>query len=141
MTVVKMIPDGTDIAIYGEPDNINYFVTTDLAAATEDSVENRQAEVKAHTRRRFVGDSSPSNVDKHDRDYLFDPGRRNGSAVPGQIFILDDGTERRQFHFTGTVMDLHAYLVGEAAMDLSLISPSARYEIAAAADDQAAKVR
>lgn len=141
MTVVKMIPDGTDIAIYGEPDNINYFVTTDLAAATEGSVENRQSEVKKSSRRRFAGDTSPINVDPHTRDYLFDPGRRNGSAVPGQIFILDDGTERRQFHFTGTVMDLHAYLVGEAAMDLSLISPSARYEISAAAAEQAGKAR
>ena len=136
-----MIPDGTDIAIYGEPDNINYFVTTDLAAATEDSVENKEASVSSHTRRRHVNDDSPSNVSSHTREYLFDPGRRNGGAVPGQIFILDDGTERRQFHFTGSVMDLHAYLVGEAAMDLTFISPSAAYDIAAAADGQAVKAK
>ena len=136
-----MIPADSNIAIYGEPDNINYFVTTDLVAATEDSIENKQASVSKHTRRRFAGDSSPINVDAHTRDYLFDPGRRNGSALPGQPFILDDGTERRQFHFTGSVMDLHAYLVGEAAMDLSLFSPSARYEIAAAADTQAPQTR
>ena len=141
MTVVKMIPDGTDIAIYGEPDNINYFVTTDLVAATEDAVENKTASVSKHTRRRFAGDSSPINVDAHSRNYLFDPGRRNGSALPGQPFILDDGTERRQFHFTGSGMDLHAHLVGEAAMDLTFISPSAAYDIAAAADGQAVKAK
>ena len=136
MTAVKMVPAGTDIAIYGEPDNINYFVNTDLVAASVDAVENKEATVKSHTRRKYKGDDSPSNVSSHSREFLYDPGRRNGGALPGQIFILDDGTERRQFHFTGTVMDLHAYLVGEAAMDLTFISPSASYEIAAAADDQ-----
>ena len=129
-----MIPDGTDIAIYGEPDNINYFVTTDLAAASEGSVVDKDSTVKAHTRRKFATDDSPSNVSQHSREFMFDPGRRNGGAVPGKIFILDDGTERRQFHFTGTVKDLHAYLVGEAAMDLTLFSPSAAYSIAAADD-------
>lgn len=141
MSIVKMIPDGTNIAIYGEPDNINYFVTTDLAAATEDSVENKTSTVSSHTRRKFATDDSPSNVSSHSREFLFDPGRRNGGAVPGQIFILDDGTERRQFHFTGSVMDLHAYLVGEAAMDLTFISPSAAYDISAAAAEQAGKAR
>ena len=130
-----MIPDGTDIAIYGEPDNINYFVTTDLAAASEDSVVDKESTVKSHTRRKYATDSSPSNVSQHSREFMFDPGRRNGGALPGKPFILDDGTERRQFHFTGTVKALHAYLVGEAAMDLTLFSPSAAYSIAAASQD------
>ena len=134
MTTVKMIPDGHDIAIFGEPDNLNYFVNTDLAAASEDSVENKTSTVSSHTRRRYVGDDAPSNVSSHSREYLFDPGRRNGGGLPGQIFILDDGTERRQFHFTGNVMDLHAYMVAEAAMDLTLISPSASYAITEAGD-------
>ncbi len=67
--------------------------------------------------------------------YLFDPGRRNGSAVPGNPFILDDGTEKRQFRYTGTLMDLHAYIKGEAAMDLILYSQSAAYDIAQASND------
>lgn len=134
MTTVKMIPASHDIAIYGEPDNINYFVKTDLVAASEDSVENKTSKVKRHTRRRYVGDDAPINIPEHDREYLFDPGRRNGGGLPGQIFILDDGTERRQFHFTGNVMDLHAYMVAEAAMDLTLISPSASYNITEAGD-------
>jgi len=132
MTSVKMIPDGRDIAIYGEPANINYFVKTDLEPASEGSVENKDSTVSSHTRRRFATDTSPSNVSSHSREYLFDPGRRNGGAIPGQIFVLDDGTERRQFHFTGRVMDLHAYLVAEASMDLTLVSPSASYDITAA---------
>ena len=137
MTTVKMIPDGKNIAIYGEPANINYFVKTDLAAASLDSVENKTSTVSSHTRRRYVGDASPSNVSSHSREFLYDPGRRNGGALPGQIFILDDKTERRQFHFTGDVMDLHSYFVGEAAMALTLVSPSGSYEIAKAADAEA----
>ena len=64
--------------------------------------------------------------------FLYDPGRRNGSAIPGNPFILDDGTERRQFHYTGTLMDLHAFIKGDASMDLVLFSQSAAYDIAAA---------
>ena len=134
-----MIPADSNIAIYGEPDNINYFVTTDLAAATEDSVVDKTSTVKSHTRRKYAGDDSPSNVSQHSREFMFDPGRRNGGAVPGKTFILDDGTERRQFHFTGTVKDLHAYFIGEAAMDLTLFSPSATYSITAAGEAAAVK--
>lgn len=132
MTIVKMIPEGTDIAIYGEPANINYFVSTDLEPATAGAVVNRESTVSSFKRRRFVGDDEPVTVSSFDREYMFDPGRRNGGGTPGRPFILDDGTERRQFSFTGTVADLHAYLVGDAAMAFTLFSPSASYEIAAA---------
>jgi hypothetical protein len=132
MTAKKMVPAGTNIAIYGEPANINYFVNTDLAPVSEGAVVNKQSAVKAHTRRRYATDSNPVNVSSSDRNYIYDPGRRNGSAVPGNPFILDDGTEKRAFHYTGTLMALHAYLVGEAAMDLVLYSQSAAYDIKAA---------
>ena len=132
MAIQKMIPDGTDIAIFGEPANINYFVNTDLTPASAGSVVNKSSTVSASTRRRYAGDSNPSNVKSHSREYLYDPGRRNGGATPGKPFILDDGTERRQFTFTGNFVDLHAYFVGEAAMALTLYSPSAAYSIAKA---------
>ena len=127
-----MIPADSNIAIYGEPANINYFVTTDLAPVSEGSVVDKTSEVSSHTRRRFVGDDEPTQVPKHNREFMFDPGRRNGGGTPGKPFILDDGTERRQFSFTGTLKDLHSYFVGEAAMDLTLFSPSAAYQIVAA---------
>lgn len=129
MAAQKMVPAGSDLAIYGQPENINYFVTTPLVPVSETSAVDKTSTVSAHTRRRYVGDTTPVNVSGSTREYLYDPGRRNGSAVPGNPFILDDGTEKRQFHYTGTVMDLHAYLVGEAAMDLVLYSQSAAYDI------------
>ena len=137
MTIQKMTtPEGNN-AIYGEVDNINYFLTSGLEADSAGAVENKEATVSAHTRRRFAGDDSPSNVDGHTRQYLYDPGRTNGSAIPGNPFILDDGTERRQFHYTGDFVDLHAFFVGEAAMDLSLYSQSAKYAIASSVDEAA----
>ena len=138
MTYSKMIPTDSNIAIYGEPANINYFVTTDLEPASEGAVVDKSSSVKTFKRRRFVGDDEPVSVVAHTREYMFDPGRRNGGGTPGKPFILDDGTERRQFSFTGTVKDLHAYIVGEAAMDLTLFSPSASYTITAAAEAETA---
>jgi hypothetical protein len=41
------------------------------------------------------------------------PGRKVGNALPGEPFILDDGTEKRQFTFAGNVVDLHAFLTSD----------------------------
>lgn len=132
MTIAKMTTPAGDNTIIGEPDNINYFIKTDLTPDSAGAVVNKQTTVKAHTRRRYYNDGAPSNVSSATREFLFDPGRRNGSALPGNPFILDDGIERRQFQYTGTFMDLHAFFVGEAKMALTLYSQSAAYSIAAA---------
>lgn len=128
-----MQPAGTDFFIYGEPANINYFVNTDLVPVSEEGVENRTSTVRAHTRRRYAGDQTPINVQEAPRTWLYDPGRKVGNALPGTSFILSDGTEKRQFTLQGDVIDLHAYLVSEAAMDLKLhMSSGGKYSIAAA---------
>ena len=127
-----MVPAGSDIAIFGNPANINYFITTTLTPVSEGAVVNKTSSVSAHTRRRYATDTTPVNVSGGDRKYLYDPGRRNGAAVPGNPFILDDGTEKRQFHYTGNFIDLHAFFVGEAKMALTLYSQSAAYDIAKA---------
>ncbi len=130
-----MIPDGSNIAIYGEVDNINYFVNTDLEAASAGAVVDKSSTVSSFKRRRFAGDTEPVTVSSHTREWMYDPGRRNGGGLPGKPFVLDDGTERRQFSFTGDVKDLHSYLVGDASMDLTFFSPSGIYTIAAASAD------
>lgn len=119
-------------AIYAETANINYFLTTPLAPASSEGAQNRTANVSAFTRRRYPGDPTPSNVGASTREYLYDPGRRNGTATPGEPFMLDDGVEKRAFTFTGSVITLHAFLMSDAAMDLTFFSPSAAYPIAAA---------
>lgn len=125
------LPD-KDAAIYGETANINYFVNTALTPDGAGEVVNKQSQVKAHSRRKYPFDMLPSNVSSHSREFMVDPGRRNGAATPGKEMILDDGTERRSFTYTGPWMDVHAWLVGDAKVALKAYSESARYDIAAA---------
>ena len=63
---------------------------------------------------------------------MYDPGRKVGNALPGYEFILDDGTEKRQFTTDADVMDLHAYLKGELLKQTKLYTNGARYVIEAA---------
>ena len=132
MTIQKHVYDVVNgNAIYAETANINYFLKTELAPASAAGAQNKTASVKAHTRRRYPGDPTPANVQLSNREFLYDPGRRNGAATPGNPFILDDGVEKRSFTYTGSFTDLHAFLVGDAAVDMKCYSPSARYDITA----------
>ena len=133
--MAKMQPDGQPFFIYGEPENINYFVNTDLESVSVTGVQNRESAVRTHPRRRYPGDSAPYNVPGHTRTWLYDPGRTSGNALPGSSFILTDGVETRQFTLQGNIIDLHSYLVGEASMALVLKTASgASYPIAAASN-------
>ena len=105
-----VVNESYDWNIYGHPANINYFLTTPLVAAQDGATETRSSTKKSHTRRRYVGDPAPMNVSGHVFDYLHDPGRKVGSAIPGWSFILDDGTEKRQFTTTGDVQNLKLFL-------------------------------
>lgn len=134
MTLQKHTLPNQKAAIFGETDNINYFLKTALEADSVGEVVNVQQTVKAHTRRQYVGDSTPSNVPSHTRVVLFDPGRKNGGATPGKNMLLSDGTERRAFTYVGPWIEIHAFLVGEAKMDLAAYSESARYDIKAAGE-------
>jgi len=131
MAIQKHTYDASGNAIYAETANINYFLKTALEPDTVGGVVNKQSEVKAFTRRRYKGDDEKANIKTSTRAYLYDPGRRNGNATPGAPFILDDGEEKRSFTFTGPFTDLHAFLVGDAKMDLRVYSPSASYQITA----------
>ena len=131
MTIQKHVYDANGNGIYAETANINYFLTTPLEPASAAGAQTKQTTVKAFSRRRYPGDPEPSNVSSSSREYLFDPGRRNGNATPGSPFILDDGVEKRAFTYTGPFVDLHAFLVGDAKMDFTCYSPSASYEISA----------
>lgn len=133
MSIQKHVYDDNGNGIYAETANINYFLKTPLAPASSEGVVNKTANVSAFSRRRYPGDPTPSNVSASTREFLYDPGRRNGNATPGSPFILDDGVEKRSFTFTGPFTALHAFLVGDAKMDFTVYSPSASYEITASA--------
>ena len=130
MAILKHTLGEGPAAIYAETDNINYFLSSDLTADAGEGVTNAQASVSTFTRRKYAGDSTPVNVSAHSRDYMVDPGRRNGSATPGKQMILDDGTEKRQFTYVGPWMDVHAFLVGALKPGVTkCYSESARYDI------------
>ena len=130
MTIQKHSLDGTDAAIYAESANLNYFLTTPLEPDTVDGIVNKQASVSSFTRQRYAGDPTPINVTSHQREFMVDPGRRNGSATPGKEMILDDGVERRAFTYTGPWMDVHAFLTtGLKEGTTKCYSDSARYDI------------
>ena len=129
MTVQKFSPEGFELDIYAEPENLNYFLTTTITPAGEGEVVNKTSTVKASTRRQYVGDPTPVNVSGHSRTFMYDPGRKVGNALPGEPFILDDGTEKRQMTFAGNVVDLHAFLVSDVKEETKLYTTGARYVI------------
>ena len=127
--IQKCTPTGKDWSIWCIPENFNYFVKTDLEPDSDGGVTNETQNVKAHSRRLYYNDIIKVNVSAHSREVLVDPGRKVGSALPGYSFILDDGTEKRQFTTDADVVDLHAYLLTEVNAVTKLYTTGARYVI------------
>ena len=124
-----LVPDQPWV-IYGNPTNFNHFVTTPLVPVTPGDREYQTSTKKSHSRRSYVGDSVPSTVQSHNYAYVHDPGRKTGNAIPGWSFILDDGTEKRQFTTTGDVVTLIAYLEDNIKAATRLYTNGARYDLA-----------
>ena len=122
--------------IYGNPTNFNHFVKTPLVPYTPGDREYQGGEKKAHTRRKYKGDPTPSAVGLHGYSYVHDPGRKIGNAIPGWSFILDDGTEKRQFTTTADVVTLIAFLEDEVKAETRLYTQGARYDLAAPSEGQ-----
>ena len=142
MSAQKFSLDGTDTAIWAEPDNLNYFLKTPLTSDSAAGVTNVQTTVKAHTRRQYKGDTTLVNVSSHAMEYMRDPGRKSGSALPGKPFVVTDGTEKRTMRYSGDFMDVHAMFVGDSKFDIDLYSATGtRYSIAAAGEALAVKAR
>lgn len=124
MTIEKhTIPD-TDTVIWAETDNLNYYITTPLPPDADEGVTNKQISFAAHNRRQYPKDASGISVPSQNRVYLFDPGRKNGSAIPGKPFRIDDGTENRMMRYVGRFIDLHSFFVGNIKKNISLYSPA-----------------
>ena len=132
MAIEKHEAVADKVYIWGETDNINHFVTTPLEPVSYGQVTNQQSQVKSHSRRAYPGQSPATGVAAHSRVYIVDPGRKNGSALPGSNFWIDDGTEKRQFTYQGDFTDLHSYFVSETKLAITLWSErGVRYAIAA----------
>lgn len=132
------VPGGGDVTIYAETANINYFLGTPLTADTTDGPTNSAAQVAGSSRRQYPGDNTTISVSAATREFLVDPSRKSGNALPGRNFALKErggAAEFRSFTFKGRMMDLHAFLSGNASKNVFLYGPSgARYTIDAVAD-------
>ena len=125
----KLVVPDQPWVIYGHPTNFNHFVTTPLVPITAGDREYQGGTKKAHSRRQYKGDTTPSSVASHGYSYLHDPGRKTGNAIPGWNFILDDGTEKRQFTTTADVVTLVAYLESDVKAATRLYTSGARYDL------------
>lgn len=127
------VPGGQPCTIYAETANINYFLANALEPDTTSGPSNQQAGVAGSSRRQYPGDSTTISVSGATREFLVDPTRRSGSALPGRSFALKErggAAELRQFTFKGRLMDLHAFLRAEAGRNFYLYgNTGARYTI------------
>lgn len=108
------VPD-EEFFIWAYVENINYFLKDDLEEFEAADAKTKTAKKRKHVRRRYKGDPAAYDVEGHDYDYLFDPGRRVSNALPGWSFTLYDGIQRRTFTTNATVYQLHGWL--EKALD------------------------
>jgi hypothetical protein len=127
------VAGGGDVTIYAETANINYFLGDPLTADTTSGPTNSAAQVAGSTRRQYPGDNATISVSAATREFLVDPSRKSGNALPGRNFALKErggAGEFRSFTFKGRMMDLHAFLSGEVNKNVFLYGPSgARYTI------------
>lgn len=130
------MPTGGSFTIYAEPANINYFLNGELEPDTAGGATSAQATVSSHSRQQYPGDPTAVNVSGSQREYLKDPTRKSGNALPGKSFVLvalgEEGqiVEKRQFTYKGRWVDLHAFLSAEANANLyAYNSTGARYAI------------
>ena len=127
------VPSGDPCTSYGESANINYFLANDLDPDTISGPTNGAASVAGSTRRQYPGDNTTISVSSATREFLVDPSRKSGNALPGRNFALKErggAGEFRTFTFKGRMMDLHAFMRAEAGKNMFLYGPSgARYTI------------
>lgn len=127
------VPGGNKCTIYGETANINYFLANELDADSVDGPTNGAAQVAGSTRRQYPGDTSTISVASATREFVVDPSRKSGNALPGRNFALKErggAAEFRTFTFKGRMMDLHAFMRAEAGKNIFMYGPSgARYTI------------
>ena len=129
-------------AIWGETANLQYFLTTTIEADTVGGVETRTKDITKRSVRRYVGDPDPYEIGAvTGARYVYDPGRKGGGGTPGKEMILDDGVERRSFTYVGSFVDVHAFILGDAKMDLTLYSEGDGYPMKATEAAQSAKTR
>ena len=130
MSFEKIWIDSTNgLTIWDKFGNLEYFCDVTGLTEASASVVNKTANVKSSSVHYYMNSPTTYTRAATVKQFIHDPGRRKGNAIPGKPFVLVSdaglpGEESRQFTYEGAFMDLHAFLVGSAKMQLDLYSQS-----------------
>lgn len=121
------------LVIFDKFDNLKFFADTASLTEASASVSAKNATVKGSTVHFYMNSKATHTRAATVKEFIVDPGRRKGAALPGWNFVLGadlgvPGEEIREFTAKGTIMDLHTFLTGAAKMAITLWGPTgARY--------------
>ena len=130
-----------EVKIFGRVENWNFFFETpveDQSKGCKAGLIKEHKIPKKHTRRKYPGDTNPSNVESlNKRKVLGNVVYTSGNALPGWTLILqtdpetwDGGAEKRQFQYVGKWRDLYLQMESDAAKDIIATNyTGARYRI------------
>lgn len=113
--------------LYDTHGNLTYFADTAGLTDKTKTAEDKQVNVKAHTRVRFMRDPAPYQVSATAYQRSYKMGRAKG-ALPGYtvVFVSDaglPGEQKRSFQYTGTLSGLRAWMAGTAKMLVACYGP------------------
>lgn len=131
VTHIWEIPDQSAMRggdLYDTFGNLTYFADTAGLDDKANSPVDKQVNVKAHSRSRFMNDVAPFSVGATAYTRSYGLGQKKG-AMPGYtiVFVSDaglPGEETRQFQYTGTLSALVAWLKTTAKMQVDVYGPS-----------------
>jgi hypothetical protein len=114
--------DSKQVRVWAVEANFAHFVT---ATPDQDSVPVVRSWVVGDSKiRRYPGDPSAFTRKGYTATRSLPVTR--GRAIPGKPFVLDDGTEVRQFSFVGSLSRLISWLNTKVKADCMLYSPAGR---------------
>ena len=125
-TNIYVIPDAATLKggdLYDKFGNLTYFADVSSLEDKTTTGEDKVSQVKQHSRNAFMRDPAPSTVDPYPR-YFSTGLRRSKGGFPGFVITLSDGTETRDFTYTGTMSGLVAWLKTTAKVDIDLFGPT-----------------
>lgn len=123
---IFVIPDSSNIKggdLYDKFGNLTYFADISSLSDKATTGADISPSVSAHSRDSFMRDPAPSTVKAHTR-YLSTGLRQSKGGFPGFTVTLSDGTETRDFSYTGTMSGLVAWLKTTAKVTVTLYGPT-----------------
>ena len=124
--VIYEIPDTATYKggkLYDRWDNFKYFA--DVAGLESSALGGADAvySVKEHQRLPYMRAKGTITIPEHPRKVVTGV-RSSKGALPGYTVTLSDGTETRDFTFTGTMSCLYMWLKEKSAIPISLFGPT-----------------